>query len=288
MSEDSIKVEFNSKNLNDDRYREKLESIYLSYVPRSDTSTFLEYEGNKVTYIRGLLSSSEVDLASLLAELEGAGVTDLVVTGWYSSVGEETYHIRKNGKLLDFESVEDMEEHLKELQKDNSSIKVNYGKNSKNNTVLIRLHVKAKGKRKKLFELFLSTQTSLGLESFKENYKSSIKGNDLDIEWGRFKGYHGAWVKACSEELIHTLVDVQEDDEYLLLAFNLDKAPNNSYILVDDFIWMMFIVLDGVRKVWVKYRQKSRQHQYLYSPGMGDESFFVTKNIENDNDWPKL
>ncbi len=54
------------------------------------------------------------------------------------------------------------------------------------------------------------------------------------------------------------------------------------------FIWFVFIGLDGVRKVWVKYRPKGCMEQYLHFPGMGDDSFFVDKEIKNDNDWPKL
>ncbi len=88
--------------------------------------------------------------------------------------------------------------------------------------------------------------------------------------------------------MLTAITDVQEIDEYLLLAFDLDKIPANSSVVLDDFIWFVFSDLDGVRKVWVKYRPKGYMEQYLYFPGMGDESFFVDKEIKNDNDWPKL
>lgn len=182
-----------------------------------------------------------------------------------------------------------MEKYLKDSAKGELNAVINYGRTTKENTVLIRLHIKVKGKRKKLFELFSSALNRFMNDNFRETFKSFIKSDSHDVEWCRFKWKEDeTWNEVCSEDLSTAITDVQEIDEYLLLAFDLDRMPADSNIALDDFIWFIFSSLDGVRKVWVKYRPKDYMEQYLYFPGMGDESFFVGKEIKNDNDWPKL
>jgi hypothetical protein len=291
MSEDNLTIEFTTENLRDNNYRAELEEIYETYIPRDESDeSSIEYTGNKATYFRAFFSADSDTLNSLLSELEKKGVSDLIATAWYDNVCEEMYFIRRNGELLDFSSTEDMEEYLKESDKGGLNAIINYGKTSKENTVLVRLHIKAKGKRKKLFGLFSSALNHLVNNNFRETFVSLIRsGGSHDIEWCRFKWKNEeTWNEVCSEDLSTAITDVQEIDEYLLLAFDLDKITTNSNIILDDFVWFVFSNLDGVRKVWVKYRPKGYLEQYLYFPGMGDESFFVDKEIKNDNDWPKL
>ncbi|MCO7225793.1 hypothetical protein [Pleionea sp. CnH1-48] len=282
MSTVSFELKFNASKFKKNN-RDKFESIYKSYVPKNSEEQFFNYRDDSAHYISNFVSPEEVDLASLLADLEAAGARESLIIGWYSSTGENTYHIRKNGKILDFDSLEEMNEHLREIEKEQAAIKINYGKKTINQTLLVRLHVKAKGKRKKHFELF-DKQLKEPEQNFKEIFDSVVKAETHDIEWGRFKWKEdSSWNFAFTDGLIDTLIDVQEDDEFILLAFDLDKKE----ITVDDFIWFVFFGLDGVRKVWVKYRKGSHQ-LYLHEPGMGDEAFFIDKTIENDNDWPKL
>ena len=175
------------------------------------------------------------------------------------------------------------------MEKEISNISINYEKESKKNTVLIRLHIKSKRKRKKLFDFFSSTINSFDIEYFKEHFNSFVKSKTHDVEWCKFKWKDDdSWNIVYSEKLSNSISDVIDIDDFLILAFNLDKISKDSTTKLDDFIWYIFKVLDGVKKVWVKYRLKNGKEQYLYFPGMGDESFFVDKKISNDNDWPKL
>ncbi|MFY8351136.1 hypothetical protein AAEU29_11425 [Pseudoalteromonas sp. SSM20] len=290
MSEDNLTIKFTSENLRDNHYRAELEEIYEKHIPKDEgDESSIEYAGNKATYFRAFFSIDSEALNSLLSELEKKGVYDLAATAWYDNVGEEMYFIRRSGELLDFSSKKDMDEYLKEADKGKLNTVINYGKTTKKNTLLIRLHIKAKGKRKKLFELFSLALNHLKNNNFKQTFNSFVKSESHDIEWCRFKWKEDeTWNEVCSEELSIAITDALENDEYLLIAFNLDQIPTDSNIVIDDFIWFIFNSLDGVRKVWVKYRPKDDIEQYLYFPGMGDESFFVGKEIKNDNDWPKL
>lgn len=288
MSEDNLTISFATKNLRNKKHRTELEKIYETYIPKDESDeSSIKYSGNKATYFRAFFSADHFIVSALLSELEKKGVSDLIATAWCDTAGEEAFFIWREGKLLVFESSEDMEEYLKASAKGNLNCTVNYGKSSKENTLLIRLHIKAKGKRKKLFELFTMALDSKLHCSFKEKFKLFNKSNNLDIEWCRFKGKGDeTWDEVCSEDLLPAITDVIEIDEYLLLAFDLDKLLVEHTPEIDRFIYFVFINLDGVRKIWLKWRPKGYDDFYLYYPGMGDESVFLDKVIENDNDWP--
>lgn len=290
MSEDNLTIRFTTENLRNKKHRTELEKIYETYIPKDEgDESSIKYSGNKATYFRAFFSADHSTLSSLLSELEKKGGSDLIATVWCDTVGEEALYIWREGKLLEFESTEDMEEYLKESVKGNLNFTVNYGKSTKKNTLLIRLHIKAKGKRKKLFELFNMTLDPKLHCSFKEKFKSLIISNNLNIEWCRFRGKGDeTWDEVCSEDLLPAITDVIEIDEYLLLAFDLDKLLVEHTPEIDRFIYFVFIYLDGVRKLWVKWRPKGYDDFYLYYPGMGDESMFLDKEIENDNDWPQF
>ncbi len=129
MSEDNLTIEFTTENLHDNEYRVDLEKIYETYIPKDEGSeSSIEYSGKKATYFRAFFSTDSDTLNSLLSELEKKGVSDLIATAWYDTVGEEIYFIRREGGILEFESTEDMEEYLKESAKGDLNATVNYGK----------------------------------------------------------------------------------------------------------------------------------------------------------------
>lgn len=173
-----------------------------------------------------------------------------------------------------------------------SDLVINYGKDQRENTILIRLHIKAKSKRLKLSKLFLmalENPDNKAHENFVSLFNLSIKSKTHDIVWCKFKWKDDkSWTEVCSDDLFYSLTDVVEDDEYLYLAFDIDRLSKARPFKLDDFIWFIFINLDGVKKVWVQYRPGSHQHLYLYYPGMGDESFFVPTEALGDAEWPKL
>ena len=290
MSEDNLTIEFTTKKLRQTDYRAELEKIYKMHIPIAEGNEYsIEYTGNKAKYFRAFFSPDLGKLNQLLRDLEEKGVSDLVARAWYDNSGEEIYFVRIDGKLLEFSSTEERDEYLDKRNKGDLNVKINYGKKTKKHTILIRLHVKAKSKREKLLALFSSACNCLENSNFVEAFKSLVKSDSHDIEWCRFKWKSDeAWKEVCSEDLSAAFTDVQEIDEYLLLAFDLDKISTDSNVVIDNFIWFIFSELDGVRKVWVKYRPKNHMEQYLYFPGMGDESFFVGRKIKNDNDWPEL
>ena len=290
MSEDNLTIEFATKKLRHTDYRAELEKIYKMHIPMAEGDEYsIEYTGNKAKFFRAFFSPDLGKLDHLLRDLEEKGVSNLVARAWYDNSGEETYFVRIYGKLLEFSSTEEIDEYLDEINKGDLNVKINYGKKTKKHTMLIRLHVKAKSKREKLLALFSSARNCPESSNFVEAFKSFIKCDSHDIEWCRFKWKKDEkWNEVCSEDLSAAFTDVQEIDEYILLAFDLDKISTDSNIDVDSFIWVVFSELDGVRKVWVKYRPKKYMEQYLYFPGMGDESYFVGRDIKNDNDWPKL
>jgi hypothetical protein len=193
--------------------------------------------------------------------------------------------------------IEKVEKEMKQqLRESGKTISINYGKDTKENTILIRLHVKVKSKRKKLFDLFTHAMKfceEFSYEMFVSDFNALIKYDPDEIVWGKLGSEEGDdWVyeEVWSDELIYGLSDVVEDDEYIYLAFNIDRITDDKYYRLDDYVWLIFIYLDGVKKVWVKYRTKLKKYpdRYLYYPGMGDESFFVDKEIQDDSDWPRI
>lgn len=291
MSEDSLKIEFNSQDLQDPGCREELEETYRKNIPESDSSgeSSVETLGNTAIFYSACYSVDVENLSSVLTELEKKGAKDLIATVWYDTVGENIYYIAKRGELLAFNSREEINCYLKGTETGGSNIAVNYGKESRENTALIRIHVKAKGKRNKLLDLFRSAIDCSDSARFEREFALSIKSDSHDIEWCKFR-WKGdeSWNEVCSANLSNCITDVIEVDEYLVLAFDLEKAPDSSAIELDEFIWFIFIALDGVKKVWVKYRPIGCLEQYLHYPGMGDESYFVEKDVPDDDSWPKL
>lgn len=290
MSEDNLTIEFTSDKLSEDSYRSNLERIYSSYINHgNENESTIEYANNKAIYFKAFYCPETSTLRSLLHEMEKQGVNDLLATAWYDNVGEKAYFTRVNNQFLEFESREEIAEYMKEINKKEINAQFNYGKPSRENTLLIRLHVKANGKRKKLCDLFSRLLSTPDIESFKAQFVTFIKSDSHDVEWCRFKWKDsGSWNVTCPDELANMVTDVQEIDEYIYIAFNLDNVDHGMNVVIDGFVWFVFSQLDGVKKVWVKYRPRGCDDLYLHYPGMGDESFFVEKEIPNDDDWPKV
>ncbi len=290
MSEDRLTVEFTSEKVRSPEGRADFEAIYRTYIAEDESGeSSLDYRTDKAFYYRAFFSVGSAVLEALLRDLEQGGARDLVAEIAYDQTGEAIYFARVQGKMAAFESREAVEMAWRESQQALPNLKIEYGKPSRENTLLMRLQIPAKGKRKKLQDLFLALRAASDVAAFKSDFASLIVSEHHDVEWCRFKWKNSAsWHSVCSPALATALVDVQVLDEFLLLAFDLDRVEPGPRARPEDYIGFVFSRLDGVKKVWVKYRPKRGQEQYLYFPGMGDESYFVTYAIADDHDWPRL
>lgn len=218
---------------------------------------------------------------------------DLVAKAWCDSAGEETFLICRDGDIQSFESREELDDHLAEIANEVPELRVDYGKEARGRTALVRLQVKVEKKRIALRNLFADLIRTSDTDSFKETFNSLVAGRKFEVEWCKFRriydkeaGDFGDWWEEGSDELLLAFADVVESDKYLLLALDLEKASNPG---LRGGISLIFHELDGVSKVWIKYRPRpGRFLLYLTHPGMGDSPHFVDKRIPNENDWPKL
>lgn len=294
MSEDSLCIEFSSKGMMKDGKTSEFERIYRKYVPEEETSSSessIKYKRGKAIFCAGFFDSDPQDINLLIQELKAAGANDVIARVWYDSVGEEMFFARINGEFLEFGSKDEMSSYIIEQSKKPSNIKINYGKSRSNNTVLVRLHVKGKSKRNKIFDLFAQAKsivTPQGHSKFVEGFNELVKSDTHDIIWCKFKWKEDeSWNEVISNDIIYGLVDVVEEGQYLYLAFDLDKLEGE--LQLDDFIYFVLFNLGGVKKIWIKYRpsDEGQEGLYLYHPGMGDESFFCERDLPDDNQWPK-
>ena len=213
----------------------QLSNRYIFYANDEEYREYFEYKDNKLVSI--YCAGEDEELDDKLWEVEwDERAMDLV--------------IKKVEK--------DMKERLREMGK---GIFINYGKDTKENTILIRLHVIAKTKRTKIVDLFtraMDFSDEFTYETFVDSFNTLIKYDPHEIVWGKLGSEEEeGWVyeEVWSDELIYGLSDVVEDDEYIYLAFNIDRITDDKYYRLDDYIWLVFIYLDGVKKVWVKYRK---------------------------------
>jgi hypothetical protein len=297
MSEDSLSVKFTSKQLSSDEMRVEFERICRKYVPKDQTDIKMaefKCQGINAIFDTGFYLPEHDEIDGLIGELERAGAKDVIANAWYDNVGEEAFFIRINGALHEFDSMDEIKLYLDELSKGTLDENINYDKDGNENTLLIRLHIKAQSKRKKLFDLF---QKALNLKSpqdhdrFVEGFNRLTKSNTHEIVWCKFRSMgRERWYEVASEDLLAGLVDVVDNDEYLYLAFDLSKLKTGSKFKLNEFVYFVFFGLDGVKKVWVKYRPQgyAQGEMYLYHPGMGDESYFIDSDTRDDVSWPRF
>ncbi len=293
MSEDSLRIDFKSEKLHDEKHREELEQIHAKYVTGAGPDSSVDYTDDKACFFSSFYSAEHETLIRLFAELTKKGATDLVARAWHDGVGEESLLIVRDDRILEFESREELDDYLAEAQEKATGPAIDYGKEDRKNVALIRLQVKVEKKRKVLQELFSSLVQDQDFETFKANFKSLLKGKKFEVEWGRFRTIYGeddygSWSDVCSDELLRALTDVVEDDKFLLLAFDLDKVSGSPDIPLDDYLYIIFYELVGVSKVWIKYWYTAKRLLYVHHPGMGGEAHFVFKRIPNENDWPQI
>ena len=295
MSEDRLSIEFTSERIADTSFRKELEELHDRHIRPDEvgSDSSKEYPDGRAVYFNSFYTVDTSKLAPLLTKLEGKGVKDLVAKAWSDSTGEETLLICKDGDLLSFESGKELADYLAEAEEEVPELQVSYGKEGIGRTALIRLQVKVEKKRKVLQKLFADLIRTADTESFKETFNSLIVGKKFEVEWCKFRtvydreaGDFGDWWEEGTDELLQAFTDVVEADKFLLLALDLEKASNPR---LSGGFSLIFYELDGVSKVWIKYRPRPSRRFLLYltQPGMGDSPHFVDKKIPNENDWPK-
>lgn len=259
-------------------------------------SPIIERDGQRYIANVALCDIEKEAIFDLLCDIEILGAKDVCAIAYYDNVGASSCFKVFDGRMEEFESIDECNDFIREKESQPRNIIFDYGKPRTNKTALIRLDVVKGEKREPIAELF---RKAVGKKTQVKRNKPSMllalpSGSDLhDVRWCAFKRkdetewYHGP------DALINGLVFYYEESNSIYLGFDLDGIePTSEYGWENDIENLVYVLyyVDGVKKVWVKLRPftYSACELYTYYPGTGDSVFVTGKVMVADSEWPRL
>lgn len=307
MSESTTTLYFEKGSIN--RGNIKKVEIILEEVANKyqcETYEFKRSDGRYSCYF-ALLRLNDDEIELLLKNLLELGVANVLIKHWFDGY---SYLKLIDKKVHWFNSIDELEEYEKELEYQDDQIKLQSLKGERS---IIRLKVKAKRKRANLLELFRRFCVFDGqINEFKEAFLSHVSPKDRKIfSWCHLNDKKNDFELRGPEDLILTLIDVVESEDYILLQFDLSKLDIFNSLLKcyfeEDYLatinemvrnsvnksslenlGIILSGLDGVSKVWMKFRLDYIPgcELYYFDPGCGDGPVMLERKFKEDNDWP--
>ncbi len=272
------------------------ESIIKKYAAQAGCEE-VEFSTNdsRLTARIPFCSMDENTLEELMKKLSSHVVTDLSCRTWFDTVGEERVSCLIDNKIESFESMEDMNDYIEEITNPNNFNDFDYGKVMNNKTAIIRLQIKAKGKRANAFELFdsyLRSKSDAKHDDFCRSFDLMSSAELHDVKWCAFKWKEKEHWYQGPRNLIRGLLFVEEKDKFLYLGFDLaglDVHEERSREQDIEHLTFVMNSVQGVSKVWIKFRpeENTTNELYIFHPGMGDEPMVLIRSLTRDSQWPR-
>lgn len=259
MSEDitTIKCKINKSLL------PEVEKVIDHYASSTSSATA------QVALNRGKLNSTieftefdEDHLSKLNSSLIEIGAQEIQIEFYFDQTNETLYFINLGTEFKSFQSEKEIKQARKDLANSVDLTRFDFGKDSREFTGVIRLLVTAKSKREKIAQVFhsaISDDTDQLVENFSKNLKNVVSPDSpgmLALCDANFVGTK-PWQPIFREVLTKLQFSLSQGD-YVYIGFNLDDLPFDEYS-IEDFIAVLplvFVLLDGVKKVWIKFKTK--------------------------------
>ena len=246
------------------------------------------------------LGASEVsdfdDIEKLVLELQTLGVKDILCYLNMTQTGGEFYMKLYDSELHSFDSMEDLKEFETEKLTAKYKAAFDYGKNREDKTALVRLDVKAKGKRKAIIEIFttaLKLKVEDRLEQFTKDFNALIGTSEhVDMKWCGYKWKDAKFYHVGPDKLINGIKFVVEEDKYVYLGFDLEDIPlSGPKISVDtalENLVSVFTCLPGADRAKIKFRIENDSKTEIFvsdPPPWGDDPFAQHQDLSSDHEW---
>ena len=282
MSENSLSVEakLNESNLEVVESTILLKSLLKDCKDLSADHTELEIEDNSVKLHIEFFSGQEAEIQQIIECLSQNKCQNIHANLYLDSTGDTSFYKMYDEKLMHFESKKDYREHIADsvsLPEEN----FDYGRQRTDHTCMIRLRIKAKSKRKIIYDTFANYIGMLAkdketYDKFVNEFNALIKPQSKDsISW------FGDGGNGAPKSLIKGLVFVKEFGTSLYLGFDLTACPDLDFKATGFYspaekqfeeLFYVFKEVAGVSKTWIKIHPGDNVGFEFYgcNPGMGD------------------
>lgn len=293
MSEDHARIQFSvERPIN--KKREAIVSLISEYTQECGGTVNFNEEGCRVRVDIEFCSLGFGEIEAILLGLEKLGATNVICASWFDNVGEKAVSSLFDGKLETFGTLDELEEYREEVNRKKVP-PLDYGKDRRNQTAIVRMKIKSEAKRKKLVGFFrdaIGIRPDSGFDRFMAGFDGLVKSKTHDVQWCKFRWSDEQYWYCGPSALIFGLIAVAEDGDFVYLGFDLDGLElHGERTREAEFEALVFVLfaLDGVSKAWVKVRPGSNTARELYAfhPALGGESALYKQPVTDETDWPR-
>jgi hypothetical protein len=304
MSENSVTLSFNVPNTHKKYADQIIDLVNEDLLVSPALEHMYEVEKRQHSHTFSFADIDDTKLESFFAALNAFDARNVLLTCWFSQVDETQYYAMIRGRLLHFDTLEDYREAVAK-KPDAERPNFDFGRQERDDTLLVRLRVKGKKRQRTVLNLFSPLEegvTDDGLAQF-EKAISAIKNRDnekrLRCEEGTigFFGLTDRWYDG-PKHLMKAFVFVNSVGDYIYLGFDMRRigweAPVGSPSRKERTLWTrqdslenlidalgpVFFVSD---KSWAKYRPNADNEVYAFL--FEDESQSTTRPVSADDEW---
>lgn len=299
MSEDITKLTFTIPS-GTERAKKSFENVLRGYILNDEDHLVVVFVGKNVEATYEYCIFDEKKLEKILLELQDLKANNISCFSRYDATSIETVSTLFDGKMATFSSVKELEDF--KSARGNDVPLFDYNKDRKDQTGIVRFHIKAKSKRTKLLSIFSQVlelknldEKLLFLKSLEGSFKAKTK--DRNVKWCTWSWKNRVGNYSGEVEVFDGLCFVIESDEYLYLGFDLASTferHKSNFHPWNFRSWENLIIilsmLDGVSKVWTKIRPDKNSDQELYAhfPCEFEQSILLDEPLSSESEWPQI